>query len=172
MTGSGSGARHPAEPDESRDGGLDGTDPFAEFLTAPQQLPRPIRWDDLEPQAHAAALHDLADWVRWLVVRYAMDQRDVPLCWYRHGALVEELSALRGAWQIAYDPTQPATAAVDWHATLAYGRQRLREWAARTGCRQREHRPDSIEPWAAHPDESGWTTTFYIHLDSIVDPPP
>jgi hypothetical protein len=44
----------------------------------------------------------LADWIAWLMDRYSLDHRTVPCCWDQHGALVEELSALRTAWLASY----------------------------------------------------------------------
>ena len=133
-----------------------------------QPIPRTIRWADLDPQDHANALHTLGGWVQWLVTRYALDHRDTPPCWYRHGALVEELAALRGAWEVAFDPAQTANAPADWHMTFYYARLRLRDWAARTGCKTGEHRPDTTQDWAHNPDTSGWTQPFHAHLDHIV----
>ena len=49
-------------------------------------------------------------WIRWCVRRYGLDHRTIPPCWYQHGALVEELSALRTGWQAAHTPTAPGNA--------------------------------------------------------------
>lgn len=130
-------------------------------------VPYAVRWADLDPQNLAAELHVLTGWVRWLVTRYALDHRDVPPCWYRHGALVEELTALRGAWDLAYDPAQSAAASADWQLTFAHARLRLRDWAARTGCKHGEHRPDTIERWARDPEGTGWTAALHNHLDHL-----
>ena len=72
----------------------------------------------------------LARWVGWLVDRYDLSQV-IPTCWRNHGALVEELSALRLAWQAAYetaeaDPGQP----LQWHVGLDLALRRFeRRWA-------------------------------------------
>lgn len=138
---------------------------FDDVLGGP--VPYAVRWADLDPDNLAAELNVLAVWVRWLVTRYALDHRDVPPCWYLHGAHVEELAALRGAWDLAYDPAQTATATADWQLTFAHARLRLRDWAARTGCRAGQHRPDTVDEWAANPDNSGWNSGFREHLARI-----
>ena len=57
----------------------------------------------------------LADWVGWLRGRYPLAHQ-VPLCWWRHPELVEELTALWLAWRDAYvERGAPLTAGADWH---------------------------------------------------------
>ena len=61
----------------------------------------------------------LAEWVGWLRGRYPLANQ-VPLCWWRHPELVEELSALWLAWRDAYvEQGAPLTAGADWHAPVA-----------------------------------------------------
>ena len=69
------------------------------------RAPRPIDWARLSAEHAAQVWLDLDEWVRWLVTRYALDHRDVPPCWYAHGDLVEELTALWTAHRAAYDRT-------------------------------------------------------------------
>ena len=104
------------------------------------RAPRPTDWARVP--AHEAPMQwaALDAWVRWLVRRYTLDHRDVPPCWYRHGALVQELTALRDAHAGAYHPAQPLGGPADWHQTLGYTRLRCRDWVARTGCKPGEHR--------------------------------
>lgn len=120
----------------------------AELLGADAALvawePQPVCWATLDDAAADAALNALGGWVSWVTRRYALDQRIVPPCWHRHGALVEELSALRTGWQAAYSPTAPGNAPLDWQAMFAAARHRLQEWVARTGCRANEHREDHL----------------------------
>lgn len=128
-------------------------------------IPRPIDWRRLTPDQAASAWADLDAWVRWLVTRYALDHRDVPPCWYAHGDLVEELTALMTANQAAFDRTGAATGPSDWHQTLATTRTRLQLWAARTGCRHREHRTPMPPAWAA-PDVDDYADAFTAHVHS------
>lgn len=91
---------------------------------------------------------ELDAWVRWLVSRYAIDARELPPCWWSHGAVVEELSALHGSHRAALEPSQHPGAALDWHRSLWDSRSRLRDMTSRTGCTAREHRPSDAPPWA------------------------
>lgn len=104
--------------------------------------PRPLDWSRLDHEALAAAHAALTEWVGWLVLRYGLDHRDVPPCWAQHGALVEELSALHTAHQASFDPGGSPMGPAEWHQILGNARARLQLWAARTGCRPAEHRPD------------------------------
>lgn len=75
----------------------------------------PFVWAELDAQTAAKAWRDLAAWVGWLRGRYPL-ARQVPLCWWRHPELVEELTALWLAWREAYHSKDaPWTAAADWH---------------------------------------------------------
>ena len=102
--------------------------------------PLPICWSALTQTEYDQQLQALGDWVDWLHARYQLDHRVVPPCWAQHGELLEELSALRTAWLTAYAITARGDAPLDWHSQFAGARQRLTDWVARTGCREREHR--------------------------------
>ena len=76
----------------------------------------------------------LADWVGWLRGRYPLANQ-VPLCWWRHPELVEELSALWLAWRDAYvERGAPLTAGADWHGAVPA------RAPAPHPCRRLEHR--------------------------------
>ena len=75
----------------------------------------PYVWHTLAPADAEKLWSALADWVGWLRGRYPL-ARQVPLCWWRHPELVEELTALWLAWREAYtEKGAPLTAAADWH---------------------------------------------------------
>ena len=76
----------------------------------------PWTWRTLRGHPVAAQWRDLADWVGWLRGRYPL-ARQIPLCWWRHPELVEELTALWLAWKDAY-ATKHAhfSAPAEWHA--------------------------------------------------------
>lgn len=105
-----------------------------------QFAPIPVCWPMLADAERAARGQELADWVNWVVDRYALDHRAIPPCWSQHGALLEELSSLRTAWLTAYSEDSGGDAPLRWHAEFAAARQRLSDWVARTGCRPGEHR--------------------------------
>jgi hypothetical protein len=131
------------------------------------RAPRPVAWTRITAADAPAQWAALDTWVRWLVTRYALDHRDVPPCWYRHGYLVEELSALRGAHLVAFDPSQPASAPADWHTTFGNTRTRIRDWNTRTGCKPAQHRADTPADWAQEPDRSDQAADFaaFTHAD-------
>lgn len=108
--------------------------------------PLPICWRALTAQEREEQLEALNDWIRWLAQCYALDHRTVPPCWTEHGALLEELSALRTAWLTAFAATSSGDAPLAWHTNFAAARQRLADWASRAGCRSGEHRPDPAHP--------------------------
>jgi hypothetical protein len=98
---------------------------------------------------------ELREWVGWFKRRYTLDHRVVPPCWYRHGALVDLLSALRDHHEYAFGELQPATAATEWHRVFRDLEPRLRDWASRTGCTRDEHRPDVTVDWPE--DATAWS---------------
>jgi len=138
---------------------LTGDDIPADALDAEIELrlgavPRPVDWHRVSAVAAPAEWAALDAWVRWLGARYDLDGRELPPCWHRHGSLVDELSGLHGAHQVAYDPTQAASAAADWHRVLWDTRIRLREWVSRAGCTDRGHNPPVTAGWFTEPDQN------------------
>jgi hypothetical protein len=109
-------------------------------LTPEPFPPLPVCWATLSDDETAEEHEALADWIAWLADRYLLDYRTVPPCWVQHGALIEELSALRVHWLASYALTARPEAPLEWHAHFAAARQRLADWVARTGCRPGEHR--------------------------------
>ena len=125
--------------------------PFDDFFPRPSTrsenfAPIPVCWSALADTEIQERLEDLADWSHWLIERYALDHRSIPPCWARHGALVEELSALHTGWLTAYAQDARGDAPLHWHTEFAAARQRLTEWTARTGCRPGEHRRGAAPP--------------------------
>ncbi len=114
--------------------------------------PQPICWPRLDRDEAYTAWQGLDAWIRWCVRRYGLDHRTIPPCWYRHGALIEELSALRTGWQAAHSATAPGNAPLEWHAMFMMARQRLQEWASRSGCHGGEHRAQQSSNWTDEPD--------------------
>ena len=118
-------------------------------------------WQAMSPARASDAWRALIEWVDDLVHRYALDET-IPICWYAHGAMVEELHALHIAWLGAYTGRagQPTDRAL-WQELLARTLSRLREWN-RHGCAAGTHRDD--EP--AEPTESQRTArAAHVHAD-------
>ena len=77
----------------------------------------------------------------WLRDRYQLHER-LPACWYAHGPLIEELSALRSAWVGTFlDPQARLDEPLHWHEQLERFLERFRSWD-RTGCADGTHRPE------------------------------
>ncbi|WP_157255089.1 hypothetical protein [Nonomuraea typhae] len=64
--------------------------------------PRPWCWLRMDHAAKADHLAELADWVREVLFAWPEAQRAFLPCWTRHWDVIEELSALYGAWKTAY----------------------------------------------------------------------
>lgn len=58
-------------------------------------------WREIDRHEAARLWEELLDWVNWLRHRYQLGSR-IPACWYRHEAIVEELTALMAAHTAAY----------------------------------------------------------------------
>jgi hypothetical protein len=98
-------------------------------------------WHRLSRSEAGKAWDELTTWVDWFVDRYQLDDT-LPACWYRHGAIVDELDALRAAWNSAYyaanaRPSDP----VEWLKNLAQTVTRIRAWD-RYGCAAGTHHDD------------------------------
>ena len=87
----------------------------------------------------------LAEWVNSLQVRYATEADWIKPCWWRHGFVVEELSALREAWLAVYDASEPIDRAtrLKWHEDAEKCRERIRKSInIGSGCSAVSHVPD------------------------------
>ena len=116
--------------------------------------PAPVCWKILDRHAARREWRSLAEWVRWLVARYTLTPRTLPPCWYRHGGLVEELSALRTGWLAAFAPDAPGSAPLDWHTMLAATRARLEESVSRSGCTKETHTDEKVPSWVTADDHA------------------
>jgi hypothetical protein len=123
-----------------------------------RDVPHPVCWRTLPADSAAEEWQTLRDWVGWLVDRYSLDHRVVPPCWYQHGALVEELSALHSLWQACFTRGAAASEPAAFHEHLALGLARLREWSARRACKPGLHRDEQPPLW---PDTD---PDFHAHL--------
>jgi hypothetical protein len=101
----------------------------------------PIVWDRLTPHEATRIWGELASWVGWLRDRYPLAHQ-IPLCWWRHSELVEEISALWMAWRDAYvEKGAPLTGGADWHARwLPEFLRRLGAGGWNVAC-EADHRP-------------------------------
>lgn len=101
---------------------------------------RITRWRDLPTEERPAAWNELREFVQWLVGRYALASNVVPPCWFLHPALVEELSALRAAWEASFDvDTDGGLGPIGWHERFAVARERIVKYAYKGECARGTH---------------------------------
>lgn len=134
-------------------------------ILAKAPAPAPLDWRTVTAAEAPTKWRELATFVQWVVTRYQLPQNEIPHCWYQHGSLTEELSALHGSHEVCFDPTQIASAASDWHRVLYETRMRLREWAAATNCQINDHRPGKPQRWAGAHTDDPWQAEFasFVH---------
>ena len=113
------------------------TDNHVAAFRTPTAIVRPVCWPWLNELGGHNALDELTVWVDWARERYALPRDEVPPCWERHGALIEELSALRTGWFAAFAANAPPTEPLRWHEAFDLARHRLHAWTARGGCADR-----------------------------------
>ena len=111
--------------------------------------PADLRWRVLDRPTASQVWIWLIDWVGWFIDRYGLTE-EIPACWPIHPPLVEELTAIAGAWHAAYDPRAASDAPLRWLEALARARPRLREWDDHTRCRNGEHHERRVDmTWPA-----------------------
>ena len=110
---------------------------------APPIDPYVVCWRDLDSTSTTEELERLAEWVTWATTRYNLDHKVIPPCWPHHGAVVEELSALRTFWESSYQPDAGPSEPLAFHRDLTLALRRLRDWTSLLGCSRTTHRPQS-----------------------------
>lgn len=132
----------------------------------PDLTERPVNWAVLGQSAAAEQWQLLTDWTDWLRDRYQLHET-LPACWFAHGAMVEELTALRSAWTGAFlSPNASSAEPALWHDLLDRVRHRLRAWD-RNGCADGVHRSDLLLP--DNTDPALKETTIQHDLDQRSD---
>ena len=114
----------------------------------------PQRYDMLDTDADRENWKaELAAWVSWLVYTYRLE--GVPACWWRHPALVEELTAAWFGWKGAWIAPSYSYDAMRWHAEFASALDRIEHrWHIHTA--NQEHEPDHNLNWDDRSGEPGW----------------
>ena len=113
-----------------------------------------INWRTLSGREARAAWNDLRAWVEWFTIRYRVPESTVPACWWKHGQLVEELSALHTAHTAAFDASDAGFGPIGWHERLAIATPRLTR-AYSGGCSD-EHREIIPRSSIGNIDEQEW----------------
>jgi hypothetical protein len=78
-----------------------------------------VNWRELDPADESAVWGQLRVFVDWLIDRYQLTESLIPDCWYQHGRLVEELSALRSAWVSSFSSLDAGYGPIGWHERFA-----------------------------------------------------
>ncbi len=112
----------------------------------PPTDPPIVCWRHLDTPAIENELECLDEWVTWIADRYGLDHKVIPPCWSRHGAVIEELSALRTFWESCYQDEAGPSEPLASHRDLTLAVRRLRDWTALLGCSRTIHRPELLEP--------------------------
>lgn len=131
--------------------------------------PLPIDWWKLDPEERTETLEVLFKWVPQLVRRYGLTESEVPPCWFRHEALVQELlAAFQYRQQMQFNEAMgsPPSAPFDFHYQFQLALQRLRGWTSRTGCNAGEHQETVVQPWAllGSTAAASWEVDTYEYL--------
>jgi hypothetical protein len=109
-----------------------------------------VNWAALDSDAARRTWHQLYQWATWLLDRYAI--REIPrACWWRHGLIVEEVTALWTAWQGCYGEDSTPNAPIFWHEHLDRARERIRLRLQQQGnCTAAGHQPIALQPHPSH----------------------
>jgi len=129
----------------------------------------PVNWRTLAPGEAARVWEALREWVEWFTVRYDIPLTTVPACWYRHGQLVEELSALHTLHQVSFDPADTGYGPIGFHERLTPALTRLAR--AGSGCAT-SHIDLKPRTWPSRPgaDWDAWITQTHAPGDTPVPP--
>jgi hypothetical protein len=113
----------------------------------------PVDWRHLSPEESRVAWTTLRKWVEWFTVRYELSISLVPPCWWKHGELVEELSALHILHQASFDKNDTGFGPIGWHERLAQAKERIRRTGSGCSSKHASSRPRS---WVGQTDEAEW----------------
>lgn len=133
---------------------LDQFDPFARGGADAAPGTRAVRWRDLPPEQAPIEWQTLRGWVEWVTTRFDVPVSLIPDCWWKHPALVEELSALHTAWRTAYDKQDSGLGPVMWLERWHNAKARLR--AAYPGSCTSGHQPHKRRTWEGITDQGEW----------------
>lgn len=148
----------------SRSGSPSGTDESDE---GDRPAGVPVCWDDLAANERAALWPEFIAWVLWLADRYELVTDQLPRsCWWMHGAVIEELTALWTSHQSAYSSAEDGgSAPYLWQDALARAIERIgRNWLGT--CRNGQHKERHREPWGG--DEQ-YSTQLLREIEDVAE---
>ncbi|HEY8588165.1 MAG TPA: hypothetical protein VIL55_01305 [Naasia sp.] len=115
---------------------------------------RPVRWRDLPAERAAEEWDALRAWVEWVTARFDVPLTLIPTCWWKHPALVEELTALHTAWRAAYADTDTGFGPLMWLERWHTAKARMRE-AYPASCGN-GHKESKRRSWTETTDQDEW----------------
>lgn len=134
---------------------LSGFDPASRYGNSSPIGGLVTNWRELTGAEATERWTALRNWVQWWTTRYNIPVSVVPNCWWQHGNIVEELSALHTAHVAAFDASDAGFGPIGWHERLAIAVPRLSR-AYGGGCNN-GHKPPKPRSWAGVTDEQEWT---------------
>ena len=113
-------------------------------------LGAPVVWSRVPEGDRDTLWEEFIGWVCWVADTYELTPDQLPWdCWWRHGAAVEELTALWTAYQSAYLTTEDAGSATYlWQDAMYRCVERLRIWLG--GCTNGYHSPKTRYPFSGN----------------------
>ena len=112
----------------------------------------PITWNKVKNEDRAELWAEFAAWVIRMADTYELTTEQLPhACWWKHGAVVAELTALWTGWESAYGNEEDAAAGPYlWHDAWSRGIERIgRTWLGE--CTNGYHQTKSRTFWGTDP---------------------
>jgi hypothetical protein len=125
--------------------------------------PRPIDWLTMPPETQATVMRQLALFVQALVHRYSL-QLELRPCWWRHGDVVEELSALWQYRQASFGEGAGLRDPMSWQDTFDKSRRRVSGMLG--SCRER-HVDADFGSWLSDAEKA----EFYRAMTALENGP-
>lgn len=130
---------------------------------ADEELPTTVlvvNWRTLTNREASDAWQNLAEWVDWIYRRYPLPDDVLRKCWYQHGGVVEELSALHACWLASFDESDSGYGPIGFHERLELSRGRLR--ALQGSCGE-HHVADRVRELPTPADWDNWIRSSHAH---------
>lgn len=112
----------------------------------------PVVWHKVKEEERAELWGEFTAWVIRMADTYELTTEQLPhACWWEHGAVVAELTALWTGWESAFGDEEDAAAGPYlWHDAWARGIERIgRSWLGE--CTNGYHQAKSRTVWGTDP---------------------
>ncbi|MFE5406191.1 hypothetical protein ACFQ9Z_33490 [Streptomyces sp. NPDC056580] len=111
----------------------------------------PVVWHKVRGEERAELWGEFTAWVIRMADTYELTTEQLPhACWWEHGAVVAELTALWTGWESAYGEEDAAAGPYLWHDAWSRGIERIgRSWLGE--CTNGYHQAKSRTVWGTAP---------------------